>query len=104
MTSKYSIQYIAETLKKARLGKKMSQQALGKMAHLPQSHISKIENGLVDLQASSLLELSRLLELELMFIPLPLIPTVQSLLRTTGKATKRPRPMYRLEEEDEDED
>lgn len=100
----YSIEYVAETLKKARIAKKLSQRALGPLVGLPQSHISKIESGLVDLQVSSLIQLSRVLELELMFIPRILVPTVQALQREIGEKTSKPRPMYRLEKDEEDEE
>ncbi len=74
---KYSIEHIGTWLKKARLEKGLSQRALGARVGVPQSHISKIESGLVDLQASSLIELARALELELMLVPRILVPTVQ---------------------------
>jgi HTH-type transcriptional regulator / antitoxin HipB len=101
--SKYSIEYIVERLKKARREKGLSQRALGKMIGVPQSHISKIENGLVDLQTSSLVELSRVLDLELLLVPRILVPTILSIQRTGGK-TSKPRPMYRLDEEEENEE
>lgn len=99
--SKYSIETILELLKKARQTKGLSQRALGKMIGMPQSHLSKIESGEVDIQASSLVEISRALELELLLIPRSLVPTVLSLLRNTGTSV-RPRPMYRLEEENDE--
>lgn len=96
----YSIEYVGEALRKARLAKKLSQRALAALVGLPQSHISKIENGLVDLQVSSLIQLLRVLDLELMFIPRILIPTVQALQRGIQEKDSSPRPMYRLEEEE----
>ena len=65
----YAIEQIAETLKEARARKELSQRALSTLAGLPQSHISKIENGAVDLRLSSLIELARVLDLELTLIP-----------------------------------
>ncbi len=47
---------------------------------MPQSHISKIENGATDLQTSTLIQISRALEMELMLVPSHLIPTFKSLL------------------------
>lgn len=96
----YSIEHLVETLKKARQAKGLSQRALGKKVGVPQSHISKIESGLVDLQASSLIEIARSLELEPILVPRPLIPLVQSLLRNSGKSDK-PRPMYKPDEDEE---
>ncbi len=84
------------------MAKKLSQRALAVLVGLPQSHISKIERGLVDLQASSLIQLSRVLDLELMLIPRILVFTVQALQRGTQDNISKPRPMYRLEEEEEE--
>lgn len=64
-----SIKHIAEQIKVARENKGLSQRALSKKVGIPQSHISKIENGTVNLQLSSLIELARVLDLELMLIP-----------------------------------
>jgi len=64
-----SIAHIAQQIKEAREVKGLSQRALSKKVGIPQSHISKIENGAVNLQLSSLIELARVLELELMLVP-----------------------------------
>ncbi|MBL4574475.1 MAG: helix-turn-helix transcriptional regulator [Opitutaceae bacterium] len=64
-----SIAHIAQQIKEAREAKGLSQRALSKKVGIPQSHISKIENGTVNLQLSSLIELARVLELELMLVP-----------------------------------
>lgn len=98
---KDSVRELGEILQKRRKSLGLSQRSVGKMIGVPQSHISKIEAGLVDLQASTLIELTRILELELMFIPLPLVRTVTATLQGAQYAS---RPMYRLDEEDENEE
>jgi transcriptional regulator with XRE-family HTH domain len=85
----YAIEPITSALKVARQRKGLSQRELGSRVGVPQSHISKIESGAVDLQTSSLLEIARGLDLELMLVPRALVPTVQSLQRSTD--TDRPR-------------
>ena len=55
----YAIEHIARTIKAARETKGLSQRALSEKAGVPQSHISKIESGAVDLRVSSLVELGR---------------------------------------------
>lgn len=92
-----SIVYIVEALKAARLKKGLSQRALSVKAKIPQSHISKIESGTVDLQTSSLIELSRLLDLELMLVPRKWVPVLESLMTETPEQV----PMYRLDEEED---
>jgi transcriptional regulator with XRE-family HTH domain len=99
----YSIEHIGEILKTARIDKKLSQRALAALVGLPQSHISKIERGLVDLQVSSLIQLSRVLDLELMFIPRILVPTVRALQHGIQEKGSGPRPKYRLEEDENEE-
>lgn len=60
---------MAETLRAARTRKKLTQRELGRLAGVPQSHISKIEAGGVDLRLSSLLALAQVLELTLSLAP-----------------------------------
>jgi transcriptional regulator with XRE-family HTH domain len=57
----------------------LSQSALGAKVGLTQSHISKIERGAIDLQASNLVEIARALDLELMLVPRQLVPAVRAL-------------------------
>ena len=91
----YATEHLAGTLKNARRAKGLSQRALGKMAAIPQGHVSKIEAGAVDLRVSSLVELARALDLELMLVPRKTVPAVQSIVR--GDAA---RPAYSLEDDD----
>ncbi len=86
-------------IKKAREEKGLSQQALSKQVSIPQSHLSKIENGLVDLQISSLIELTRTLEMDLMFVPRQLIPTFKGYIRGLNDPSDQPR--YILERDDD---
>jgi len=77
----YKIIHIANNLKAAREAKGLSQRALSKLAGVPQSHISKIENGFVDLRLSSLIELARVLGLELTLVPRKTLPAIKSIIR-----------------------
>lgn len=94
------IEEIVRTLRQARLAKGLSQRALSAKTGLSQSHISKIENAMVDVQLSNLLELARFLDLEFMLLPRKAVPIAQGLTRALedkafkGQATA----MYRLDE------
>ncbi|MBX3509737.1 MAG: helix-turn-helix transcriptional regulator [Hyphomonadaceae bacterium] len=79
---------LAEQLKAARAGKGLSQRALGQKVGVPQSHISKIESGQVDIKTSSLIELARALGLEPMLVPRRLMPAVEALSRGQDSATQ----------------
>lgn len=93
----YTIEYIAGALKDVRQAQRLTQRALGRKAGVPQSHISKIENGAVDLRLSSLVELARALHLELMLVPRTTVPVVQSIIR--GDAGESARPAYSLDDD-----
>lgn len=95
----YATAYIAMALKSARETKGLSQRALSKLAGVPQSHISKIEAGAVDLRLSSLVELSRVLGLELTLVPRKSVPAIRAIVRRTG-STDKVRPAYTLDEDD----
>lgn len=73
----------AERLKAARLEKGLSQRALSQRIGVPQSHISRIESGQVDLKTSSLVEIARALGFELTLVPRSLVPAVEALSRSS---------------------
>lgn len=81
----HTIQYLAEAIKQARLKKGLSQRALSLKVKIPQSHISKIEKGQVNLQASSLVGLARVLDMELILIPQALVPATLALLKPSDQ-------------------
>jgi HTH-type transcriptional regulator / antitoxin HipB len=103
MTS--TIQPLLDQIKAARQRKGLSQRALGERVGLPQSHISKIEKGTVDLQASSLIELARAVDLELVLLPRTSLPAIRAIQESDIGVTDRttaPRPAYRLDDGDDD--
>ena len=77
----YATEHIARALKAARESKGLSQRALSKKVGVPQGHISKIENGAVDLRLSSLIALARVLDLEMTLVPRKVMAAVQSIVR-----------------------
>jgi transcriptional regulator with XRE-family HTH domain len=81
--------HIIEALRAARTARGLSQRALAARVGLPQSHISKIESGSVDIQLSSLVELARALGLELQLVPRKAVPAVESIIRQTSAAGAR---------------
>jgi len=81
----YDLEHIAQTLKAAREDKGFSQRELGGQAGVPQSHISKIERGAVDLRLSSLIALSRVLGLELTLVPSKALPAVNSVVQSSER-------------------
>lgn len=72
---------------------------------VPQSHVSKIETGAVDVGLSTLIEMARALDLEIMLVPRKLIRVVQTMEQATRakrpSEAERELPAYRLDEKDE---
>ncbi|MXY91707.1 MAG: helix-turn-helix transcriptional regulator [Gammaproteobacteria bacterium] len=101
-----AIDEISKTIKAVRQAKGLSQLALAKTAGMPQSHISRIENGGVNLRLTSLTEIARALDLELTLVPRKAIPAVRSIVSGAQvgapKLTVRQvsRPAYSLEDDD----
>jgi transcriptional regulator with XRE-family HTH domain len=85
----YAGDHILAALKAARTEKGLSQRELSKEAGVPQSHISKIEAGAVDLQLSSLIEIARALDLEVLTVPRKLVPAVRAIVRSNESDTLR---------------
>lgn len=104
----YLLEKIADRLKRVREEKGLSQRALAQLTGVPQSHISKIESGAVDIRLSSLVEIARALELELELVPRPALPAVQAIIRSGRKEMAHGKPVtisrshYQLEEGDDD--
>lgn len=92
---------IAKKLQAARKAKGLTQAELGAKMGLPQSHISQIESGRVDLRFSSLLEMARLLDLEPMLIPRALTPAVRSI--TSGGSHQGQEPAWQPDTEGKNE-
>jgi transcriptional regulator with XRE-family HTH domain len=87
---------IALRAKQERLRKKLSQAELAKLANAEQSQISRFENG-GDLTLSTLLDISRALDLELVLVPKRLIPAVDHVIgnqsQPGGGEDKMPPPL-----------
>ena len=100
----YPTEYITSTLRAARENKGLSQRELGSRSGVPQGHISKIENGAVDLRVSSLVALARVLDLELTLVPRKSLSAVQSIMRSGTSGPPRDggtaRPAYSLDGDD----
>lgn len=75
---------VLKNLKEARKRKGLSQRALSAKSGVPQSHISKIESGAVDLRVSSLIALARVLDLELELVPRKAVSAVKSIVRSSN--------------------
>jgi len=91
---------LSVTLREARLGKQLTQDALATKLDLGQRQISDLERGTVDVRVSTLQNVARALDLDLTLIPHHLISAVEALKRAgtdTGK-----QPLYALGEEDVD--
>lgn len=107
----YQLEDIGNKLRTARMRKGLSQRELAAKTGLLQAQISKIENGATDLRLSSLIALSRALDLELELIPRKALPAVEALVRDvesfverSGKVNIDNRPAYSLDDDEEGED
>ena len=72
---------LRQQIKDARAKRGWGQRELGAQIGLPQPHISAIESGEVVPRFDTLLDLVRVLGLDLLLVPRALVPAVQSLIR-----------------------
>lgn len=93
------IEEIAASVREARLAKALTQKELGQRVGLPQSHISKIEKGSVDLKLSSLVEIARALDLEITLVPRKALPAVEGAVRAHGATVETSRAVSLLNEQ-----
>lgn len=93
------IEEIAARVREARIAKALTQKELGQRVGLPQSHISKIEKGTVDLKLSSLVEIARALDLEITLVPRKALPAVEGAVRAHGTTVETSRAVSLLNEQ-----
>lgn len=98
------IQQFIETLKNAREAKEVSQRVLAEGLGIPQSHLSKIEAGKVNLKLASFVAMARALELEVMLVPRQEVPLVKSLMASqeSMRLGTEVKPIYTLDEGQEE--
>lgn len=82
ISKRYSLTPYAETIRQARLQKGWTQRDLSARSRMPQAQISRFENGEVDPQVSTLVELARSLDLELQLVPRSAITAVEAAVRS----------------------
>ena len=95
----YPIEQIAMSLRAAREAKGLSQRALSELVDVPQSHISKIENGGVDLRLSSLVGIARALDLEVMLVSRKNLSAVNTITRQSSSGAGNRETTARLSKE-----
>ena len=106
----YVTEQILQSLREARINKGFSQRELSARSGVPQSHISKIESGGVDLRMSSLIAIARVLDLELFVAPKKSVPAIKSIIRSSkgtdnkglGDEIEPMSPAYQLDGDDDD--
>lgn len=87
-------------IRQARARRGWSQRQLGAAVGLPQPHISGIESGDVVPRFDTLLDLVRVLDLDLLLVPRSLVPAVQSLIRAQKEPDSAEKPLYATDEEE----
>lgn len=82
---------LSSYLREAREAKSWSQRELSDRAGIPQAHISRIESGAIDPKVSTISELARVLDLDLMLLPRTALTAVDALLREHASEADRHR-------------
>ena len=83
---------IIEQLKSARQKLGLKQSELGDKLGLPQSHVSKIEQGANDPRLSTVTDMARVLDQELVLIPRQMVAAVRAFLKGEGDEERRFQP------------
>jgi transcriptional regulator with XRE-family HTH domain len=91
---------LREAVKQARAKRGWGQRQLGAAVGLPQPHISAIESGEIVPRFDTLLDLVRVLDLDLLLVPRSLVPAVQSLIRAQKEPESEEKPLYAVDEDE----
>ena len=92
---------IAETLRQNRLLGDLSQAEVAQKLGMRQSQISTFERGLVSPRLSTVEDLARVLDLELMLVPRRLVSVVSRLVGVTTDTPTEERAQYALDGDDD---
>ena len=91
---------LRDQIKQARAKRGWGQRQLGAAVGLPQPHISAIESGEIVPRFDTLLDLVRVLDLDLLLVPRPLVPAVQSLIRAQREPESEEKALYAVDEDE----
>jgi transcriptional regulator with XRE-family HTH domain len=92
---------IAETLRQSRLLHDLKQADVAEKLGMRQSQISTVERGLVSPRLSTVEDIARILDLELMLVPRHLVPVVNGLVEVNKSGPTEERGVYALSGNDE---
>jgi transcriptional regulator with XRE-family HTH domain len=81
---------VIKELESARKAGSLSQEALATQAGLSRMTVQRIESGQIDPRLSTLLEMARVLGLELMTVPAALRPQLEDFVRAGGRLLGQP--------------
>ena len=97
----YTVKSIAELLTNARKKKGLTQKQLADLLGLPQSYVARIEAGKTDLRTSKLIEIARLVDLQVFFINRHELPMVEWALADDPEMNRRQnyKPAYEPDED-----
>jgi len=87
-------------IKQARAQRGWGQRELGAAVGLPQPHISAIESGGIVPRYDTLLDVVRVLDMDLLLVPRSLVPAVQSLIRAQKEPESAEKSLYAVDEEE----
>lgn len=91
---------LREQIKEARKRRGWGQRELGSAVGLPQPHISAIESGAIVPRFDTLLDMVRVLDLDLLLVPRSLVPAIQSLIRSQNAPEAAEKPLYAVDEDE----
>ena len=92
---------IAETLRQSRLLHDLKQADVARKLGMRQSQISTIERGLVSPRLSTVEDVARVLDMELVLVPRHLVPVVNGLVEVNKSRSTGERGVYALSEDEE---
>lgn len=104
-TMKLHTLHLYKELAELRRKHTLSQRELAKKLNLPQSYLSKIESGKMDMGLANFVDVVRYLGAEVMIVPASLVPVVSAMMTSESAAQapeKRPRWAEPLDEEIEE--
>jgi HTH-type transcriptional regulator / antitoxin HipB len=88
------VQPLLQRLVSLRQSRSLSQRQLAERLELPQSYLSNVENGKVDIRLSGFVQIARYLGFEVMLVPQSMVSVVEGVLEPRQNDPQQVRPRW----------
>lgn len=80
--------HLYKKITELRRKQELSQRELAKRLHVPQSYLSKVESGKLDMGLANFVDVVRYLGAEVMIVPASMVPIISAMMSSDGEGSQ----------------